>query len=278
VTRRGFRRAALGCAAASLLWASAAVGQTADTVANPQTAAPTSPWDYRGLEMSRASLEQLLTQYDAVVSSSVYSERLREDARAAAARIRERLELGDFRSGDRIVVDIEGETQRSDTVAVDADQHITIQGMERISLAGVLRSELQPHLERAIGKFIKAPKVLTASLIRLILQGSIMRPGLYVVPAKALLEDVIQQAGGMAPTVALDDIRIERDGTVLLEGAEVRQALVDGLSVDQLNLRAGDQITFPASRPGGSSSTWSTIGRYVLMIAAPLLLGVRMVR
>jgi hypothetical protein len=247
----------------------------AGLAALPGTAlAQTVPtWDYRGLEMTRADLEGMLAQFETVIGSTAYSERLREEARASSAQIRERLDEGDFRVGDRIVLEIEGETQTNDTVMVEPGREIALTGMQRISLAGVLRSELQPHLEREIGKFIKNPTIRTASLIRLSIQGSVGRPGFYVVPATALLEDVIMMAGGPAATADLENIELGRSGEVLMDGEELRAALTDGRSVDQLNLRAGDQIVIPAK---STTNVWAAVGRYALFILTPLLLGIRL--
>jgi hypothetical protein len=229
-------------------------------------------WDYRGLEMTRPGLDSLLAQYEAVIASSVYSDRLREEARSSATRIKERLQDGDFRVGDRIVLQIAGETQRSDTVMVEPGREIVVPGMDRISLAGVLRSELQSHLEHEIARFIRNPIIRTASLIRLSIQGSVGRPGFYVVPATALLDDVIMQAGGPGGDADLEDMQVERNGQVMLTGEELRTALTEGRSVDQLNLRAGDQITIPIK---STRNIWPAVGRYALIILAPLLLGVR---
>jgi protein involved in polysaccharide export with SLBB domain len=225
--------------------------------------------------MSRAALQDLVAKFDLTVNSSVYSERLRADARAGAVRIRERLEQGDFRPGDRIVLQIVGEKQTAEMLVVDGDGTISLPGMPPVPLSGVLRSELQEHLEREIGRFIREPTIRTQALIRLSMEGAIGRPGFYVVPAGALLEDVIMQAGGPGPNSDLDKVQIERNGVVLLFGPQVREAFAEGLSVDQLNLRAGDQIVVPMKPPGSGRSMWLTIGRYALMIGGPLFLGVR---
>jgi protein involved in polysaccharide export with SLBB domain len=234
--------------------------------------AQTSPWEYRGLEMSREALQEVLAQYEAVAASSVYTDRLREEAVANAAQIRERLEEGDFRAGDRIVLQMLAGNDNADTVVVEPGAEIVLPNIGSISLQGVLRSELQAHLERELGRFIRAPKIRTVSLIRLAISGMVGRPGFYVVPATTLLEEVIMQAGGPGQASDLDRVEIDRNGVVLMSGFEVRTALTDGRSVDQLNLRAGDQITVPM-RPVGS--VWKTIGRYALIIGAPLLLGIR---
>ena len=58
-----------------------------------------------------------------------------------------------------------------------------------------------------------------------------------------------------------------------MDGEELRAALTDGRSVDQLNLRAGDQIVIPAK---STTNVWAAVGRYALFILTPLLLGIRL--
>jgi protein involved in polysaccharide export with SLBB domain len=235
---------------------------------------PAPAWDYGGLEMSRTDLQTLLGQFEAVIQSPAYSERLRADAESSAAQIRERLELGDFRSGDRIALAIAGEQMRSDTLVVGSDREITLGGMGAISLKGVLRSELQGHLEREIGRFIRTPVIRTGSLIRIQVQGAVGRPGFYVVPSTALIDDIMNMAGGVGPVSDLDKVRVDRNGGVLIAEEAMHQAIIEGRSVDQLNLRAGDQLVIPARAAGGGP--WMLIGRYALIIASSLLLGIRM--
>jgi protein involved in polysaccharide export with SLBB domain len=267
VARRAIVRSALRLAGALLLGlVCTAAPATAQSV-------PAPAWDYGGLEMSREDLQGLLSQFEAVIQSTAYSERLREFAETSAAQIRERLELGDFRSGDRIALAIAGEQLRSDTLVVGSDREITLGGMGSISLKGVLRSELQGHLEKEIGRFIREPLIRTGSLIRIQVQGAVGRPGFYVVPSTALIDDIMNIAGGPGQVSDLDRVRVDRNGSVLIAEEAMHQAIIEGRSVDQLNLRAGDLLVVPFRPTGGS--IWSTVGRYALIIGSSLLLGVR---
>ena len=144
--------------------------------------------------------------------------------------------------------------------------------MAPLSLDGVLRSELQAHLEREIGRFIRTPTIRSASLIRLSIRGAVGKPGFLLVPATALVDDVIMQAGGPAQNADLQRVQVERDNDVLVTSDVMRQALTEGRSVDQLNLRAGDQIVVGAR---AETSIWKTVGRYAVIIASTVLLGVR---
>jgi hypothetical protein len=70
----------------------------------------------------------------------------------------------------------------------------------------------------------------------------------------------------------MDRIRIWRGDTILLERDEVGRAIVDGDSLDQLNIRAGDRIEV-GGQP--SNAAWLAILRYGVAAASLLVLGIR---
>lgn len=222
-------------------------------------------------ELSREDLTQLLQQYEEAIASPAYSGGVKDAARASAARIRERLEKGDFRVGDRVALSVQGEPNLPDTVVVEPGPQITLPLFGSISLAGVLRSEIQEHLTRELGRIIRDPVVRAQALMRLSIQGSVGSPGFYVVPADLLVSDALMIAGGPAGNANLDGLRIERGSTRLLDGRAMQDALLQGRTLDQLNLQAGDQIFLPQR----SGSIWSSVFRYGMIIASTLWLGVR---
>lgn len=199
---------------------------------------------------TRAELEELLALYDNVLSSAAYSNAAKQSARENAQMIRDRLEYGDFRLGDRIAVEVQGEPTLPDTVAVQVGPSITLPLFGRISLAGVLRSELQSHLEQELSSFIHTPVVRASGLVRMSIQGSVGQPGFYWLPADVLLSEAIMVAGGPAGNSNLDRLRVQRGNVVLLESEEVSESIRIGLTLDQLNLRAGDEIFLPVRTTG----------------------------
>jgi hypothetical protein len=221
--------------------------------------------------LSRDELHSLLEQYEAVIASPAYSGTIKDIARTNAERIRERLESGDFQPGDGIVLSVQGEPDLPDTVAVETGPQITLPLFGEISLEGVLRSEVTDHLTREIGRFIKDPVVRAEGLMRLSIQGMVRNPGFFVVPADILVSEALMVAGGPAAESDLEDLRIERGPLRLIEGEEMRDALQEGRTLDQLNLQAGDQIFLPQRRAG----PWPTLLRYSAIIGSALLLGVR---
>lgn len=231
-------------------------------------------WDAAAFQMTRPELEELLARYESVMSSQGYSEALKEDAARSAELIRNRLEEGDFKVGDRIVVRLEGTRAGvlPDTILVEEGPSLDIPNMGVISLEGVLRSELQDHLTREMGRFVRDPSLTAQSLIRLSVQGAVGQPGFYVFPSEMLLSDVLMQAGGPGPRSDLEDIRVRRGSTNLMVGPEVQAALDDGRSLDQLGLQAGDEITVPEEP---QQSWWPQVIRWGVIVTSTILLGIR---
>ncbi len=161
------------------------------------------------LEIDRAELTRRLAQYDAVAQSTAYSDVLRQVGRSQADIIRERLAIGDFRSGDQIELLIGGaEAPQWNTLAVEAGPLVNVPTLGPISLQGVLRSELERHLGTEIGRFIRSPRVETHALIRVSMAG-VGQPGFYTMRADVPLSEAVMLAGGPG---AADpgEIRIER--------------------------------------------------------------------
>jgi len=211
---------------------------------------------------TRADLERLLTEYDAALASPVYSEGVKQSIRADAQRVRDRLENGDFNVGDRVYVSIQGETNYPDTVLVEPGPMISLQPFGDFSIAGVLRSELSDHLTKELSRFIRAPVVRAQGLMRLAVLGDVGQPGFYTMPAETLLGDVLMMAGGPGGTANLEELRIERAGQPLYEEEEVQEALRAGLTLDQMNLEAGDQVFLP------TRSTTNVLGSILPIIGA----------
>lgn len=214
------------------------------------------------LQATRGELEGQLQGLEQLARAGVKSDQERSQARAQVAVIRARLADGDFHVGDRIVLTVEGdkhqaeqpsassvEQQLSDTFTVGSGQELTLPVIGVVALRGVLRSELQARLRREVALVIREPVIHARSLIRISVQGAVARPGYYLLPIDAVLSDALMAAGGPGPDAKLGKLRVERDGTVIWEGEQLRQAIAEGRTVDDIGLHAGDQFVLP--RRGG---------------------------
>lgn len=223
------------------------------------------------LELTRQDLGRILAELGEVATSPAYSSRIREVARRDMAAVQERLSVGDFRAGDRVVLRVESYPDLSDTLMVEPGPRIVIPTLGPVELGGVLRSELRDHLRQEIGRYIREPRVQAESLIRLSVQGMVASPGFYILPANVLLSEALMQAGGPVREADLKRLRVERSGQVLWEGEPLQEMMVEGRTLDQLNLRAGDQIVLPERR----QSLLLQVARYGAIIATTVILGAR---
>jgi protein involved in polysaccharide export with SLBB domain len=229
--------------------------------------------DARGFQLTRQELQTMLERLeDAARPDAGYSRQIRQQAAREADMVRSRLELGDFRVGDRIELRVRGHDQLSGAVVVEAGPLIKLPEIGDISLEGVLRSELREHLTRELSRYLRNPEVATESLIRLGIMGQVNSPGFMVLPASMLLEDALMAAGGPARDADLSAILVHRGDERVWDGGSLQDALVHGFTLDQLSLRAGDRIEVPRQSPGLFS--WST-ARIVLVTVPSMLWGLR---
>jgi polysaccharide export outer membrane protein len=225
-------------------------------------------WDPGRILVTRVDLEDLLRRLEATAASPAYSQSLRDRARAEAVQIRARLADGDFRVGDRITLVVATEATLTDTFDVREGRVLRLPMIGDVPLSGVLRSELEEHLRAAIGRFIKDPEVHARSLIRLSLLGEVARPGYYAVPTDMVLSDALMLAGGPTGSAKLTKIRIERSGAPIMGNEGLQQAIAQGRTIEQLSLRAGDQVVVP--RKGGGLFSEPTMRTVSILLTLPV--------
>lgn len=189
---------------------------------------------------------------------------LEDEAKAAEAAhrtseaflLRTRLQRGDFQDGDRIVIALLGSLAYSDTVTVRAGKMLPLPKMGSVKLEGVLRSELTDRISSYIGLYLKDSSVKVTPLLRLGVMGDIGRQGYYYTSADVLLNDMIMKAGGPSPSSDLNNVIVRRSGETIWNADATRVALSDGISLDRLHLRAGDEIYVGTRSP---PLNWITI-------------------
>ncbi|HEU4994849.1 MAG TPA: SLBB domain-containing protein [Gemmatimonadaceae bacterium] len=166
--------------------------------------------------------------------------------KAEAWLLRSRLQNGDFQEGDRVVVALET-SSRVDTLQVRTGRVLQLAGMGDVQLTGVLRSELTDTLRYHLSRYLKNPGVRATSLLPISVLGNVVAPGFYYTTADMTLRDLIMKAGG--PREAnMEKVVVRRSGEVIWREADVRTAITEGLSLDRMHMRAGDEIFIPARR------------------------------
>jgi hypothetical protein len=206
-----------------------------------------------------------------------FESRAELEAQAAAAEaqhrsgeawlLRQRLQKGDFQDGDRIIIQVQGNVlagkspvELPDTLTVRAGKLLELPRMSDLPLEGVLRSELQQRLVDHLSQYIREPSVRAAPLIRIAVLGFVQRPGYIYTAADQPLSDVLMAAGGPSSDADIAHVVIRRGTDVIWNAQDTHTALADGLSLDRLHLRAGDEIFVPTRR----HIPWLTIASFAV--------------
>ncbi|HEX8691009.1 MAG TPA: polysaccharide biosynthesis/export family protein [Longimicrobium sp.] len=229
-------------------------GLLAGALALGLAAVPARAQEGSRLQPTRAELQALLARFEAAAAAPSTAAEEREHARGEAELIRARLQGGDFHPGDQVALEVEGETQLTDTFTVAPGPVLELPTVGDVPLAGVLRSELQQHVRAHLARYIREPVVRARPLVRIAVTGQVRTPGYFTVPAGSLISDVLMAAGGPLPTARLAAARVERGDRRIWEGKAMRDALAQGFTLDQMSLRAGDQVHVPAEN-GGRAGT-----------------------
>ena len=170
-----------------------------------------------------------------------------------------------FQIGDRILLHVEGDSALSDTFTVVAGPALRLPAIGEISLAGVRRTDLEAHLTRELGRYIKEPVVQARALIRISVVGEVTRPGYYAVPIDLVLADALMVAGGATKDARVDRLSILRGNSSLWNGDRLQTEIARGATLDDLGVRAGDRIQVPKQRD--PESKWRIAGIIVGSIA-----------
>lgn len=226
--------------------------------AGPAVAQAPSPQTSRSTQASREELMTLAAEAERQAASAS-AEETRQQKLLEATELRERLRDGDFQVGDRIVLRVRGDSALTDTFAVRAGRTISLPNLSEISLAGVLRSELQAYLSKEIARYVREPVVQTSSLIRLAVLGEVTRPGFYAVGSDVLVSDVIMLAGGPNSSADLRRVSVRRGAREVWSADRIHAAMTQGTTLDQLNLRAGDELVIGERKRRGVGSVLQVV-------------------
>lgn len=219
-----------------------------------QAQTPVTP-DVRRAQATRAELERLAADRELTKP-------------AEAEQLKQRLKDGDFQPGDKIIIQVQDEPTLTDSFTVRTDRTIQMPNLPPLSLAGLLRSELQDFLTKKIAQYIKDPQVTATSLIRVSVLGAVNRQGFYFLPAEMLASEAVMAAGGPGANAELRKTVIRRNGVEVMDRDQVAKAFAAGLSLDQLNLHSGDEMVV-GDKGKGATGTLQAIG-----LVSGLLVGI----
>jgi protein involved in polysaccharide export with SLBB domain len=211
------------------------------------------------------SVTGALTSRAELSAAATQAEQSRNTLRAAA--IRQRLRDGDFQVGDRILLTVFSDAARTDTLVVRDGRVIDLPGKAVLSLSGVLRSELKDRVTTEVLKYVKADKVDVTPLTRIGVLGEVARPGYFALRSDVPITDAIMQAGGPTATADMERSVVRRGSREYRSADETRQAVANGLTLDQLGLTAGDELVVGRQRQLVNPATSAALGMIASLAA-----------
>lgn len=201
------------------------------------------PPDARLAEATRAELESLSTSLQQRLKAGSLSDKTDRDSLSPQAdEIARRLSDGDFITGDRIVLHVQGEPTLNDTLIVRAEQVLPMTGLPDMPLHGVLRSELRERVRTHLKQFLRDPQFSVTPLIRVAVVGEVSRPGFYALSPDSRITDAIMLAGGPTPNGDLSRLKLSRAGHALASEEQMRDIVARGLSLDVAGVTPGDAL------------------------------------
>jgi protein involved in polysaccharide export with SLBB domain len=148
--------------------------------------------------------------------------------------------------GDRVAIRVWGGFDADATTVVDADGNIFLPSVGPIHVGGIAASELQPTVEREIGRVFTQKVYVYAVLITthrvaVFVTGFVKRPGRFTGAASDSVLDYLVRSGGVDPARgSYRDIVVQRRDRVLAT-IDLYRFLIQG-SLPVVDLREGDTI------------------------------------
>ena len=148
--------------------------------------------------------------------------------------------------GDKVLLQLWGAVEAQGEQVVDAQGNIFIQQVGPVKIAGVLNSELNETVKRALSRIYKKDVHVYASLlasqpVKVFVTGNVLRPGLYSGLSSESILAYLDRAGGIDPLRgSYLDIQLKR-GNKIIERFNLYEFLVEG-QLPQKQLYEGDVV------------------------------------
>ena len=139
--------------------------------------------------------------------------------------------------GDFLRVLVWREEDLSGEFQVDQNGNLVLPLLGEVSVEERGWDEVRDWLLQEYGKELRNPSIELTPLRSVYVLGEVNLPGRYNIdPTNDNLAGAVSLAGGVTPNGDMRNMRIVRDGGVILDGIAVEQGLA------QLGIRSGDQL------------------------------------
>lgn len=217
-----------------------------------------------GFQAKRSDLQNRLVAREGELGNPKLSASKKKDLQAEVATLKGRLENGDFKTGDLLVVTVDVENKPIvDTATVRDGGLISISRVPDVSVTGALRSEVEEKVKNHVGMYFRNPDVRVNFTTRVTILGAVARRGAFNVSPDRPITEFITLAGA-APNAKVDQLEVKRNGRVVMSKSASKKALNDGITVEQAGIQNGDEVVIPGKR----TFTWQGITQTIFLISS----------
>jgi protein involved in polysaccharide export with SLBB domain len=175
-----------------------------------------------------------------------------ETARRAAA--------APLRPGDRIELQFRRDRELSGTVNVNERGEAVFPKLGTLDVTKVTVGSLQDTLRSRYAVYLREPELEITVLRRIVVNGEVRMPNIYMVDVASSVRDAIARAGGLLETASKSKVSIIRDGV------ERRVSDWDRNQGPETDLQSGDQVVV-------GRKSWLTLNALPVISTSVIVIG-----
>ena len=147
--------------------------------------------------------------------------------------------------GDQVIIDVYGDTQKSEQLQVSPDGDVVVPGFGPIHVGGLSVASAQSQISRSLGSYYASSEIkVTVGQTRTIMvnvMGEVKTPGTYTLSAFATVLNALYMAGGISDLGTLRSIKVFRQGRQI-SVVDVYQFILNGRLAGNVRLQDNDVI------------------------------------
>jgi protein involved in polysaccharide export with SLBB domain len=154
--------------------------------------------------------------------------------------------------GDRLEVQLIGNTRARHSLAVNRDGRIMFPDLGPINVAGLRFEQAKARIEARVSEQMIGTQAVVSMgdlrSVRVYVLGEAERPGSFTVSSLATITNAILVSGGIKPIGSLRNIQLKRNGQVV-KRLDLYDLLLNGNTSGNVRLQPGDVIFIPPVGP-----------------------------
>jgi len=147
--------------------------------------------------------------------------------------------------GDQLIIDVYGDTQRSDQLTVSPDGDVNVPEFGPVHVAGLTVSAAQAKVRSSLGTYYASSDIrVTVGQTRTIqvnVMGEVKAPGTYSLSSFATVFHALYMAGGVSDLGTLRSIKVYRQGRQI-SSVDVYEFILNGRLAGNVRLQDNDVV------------------------------------